>query len=42
MKKNNNEARNYSNIKTIYRENYLEDVSHRLRKEAETEKENCS
>lgn len=42
MNKNGNEARKFSTIKKIYRENYLEDLTHRLRKEAENEKENCS
>jgi len=43
MKNNNrNEAKQYSSIKHIYRETYLEDISHRLRKEAKNEKENCS
>ncbi|MFW6104824.1 MAG: hypothetical protein ACOC6I_03185 [Candidatus Bipolaricaulota bacterium] len=42
MKKQNNPATRYSAIKQIYHESYLEDVSHRLRKEAAHEKENCS
>lgn len=42
MNENRNEARKFSAIKQIYHENYLEDLSHRLRKEAKHEKENCS
>ena len=42
MKNSKREARNYSTIKQIYRENYLEDITHRLRKEAENEKGKCS
>ena len=42
MKEKSNEAQNYSAIKQIYRENYLEDVSYKMRKEAEIERDNCS
>ncbi|MFP4135566.1 MAG: hypothetical protein ACOC9A_01065 [Candidatus Bipolaricaulota bacterium] len=42
MKRNNNAAKEYSDIKRIYQETYLEDVSRRMRKEAANEKENCS
>ncbi|MEF8837735.1 MAG: hypothetical protein V5A87_07760 [Candidatus Bipolaricaulota bacterium] len=42
MNKKGNEASKFSAIKQIYRENYLEDISHRMRKEAENEKKNCS
>lgn len=42
MTKKSNEARKFSTMKQIYHENYLEDLSNRLRKEAKHEKENCS
>lgn len=42
MEKHTNPATRYSAIKQIYHESYLKDVSHRLRKEAANEKENCS
>lgn len=35
-------AEKYSNIKTIYRETYKEDVSRKMREKAANEKENCS
>ena len=42
MKKEKTAASKYSAMRQIYRENYLEDISHRLRKEAENEKGSCS
>lgn len=42
MKNTRNEASKFSAIKQIYHENYLEDLSHRMREEAKQEKENCS
>lgn len=42
MKKDKNTAANYSAIKQIYRENYLEDASRRLREEAAEVKEDRS
>ncbi len=42
MKRNRNSATKYSAIKQIYRENYLEDVSRRLREEAAEVKEDSS
>lgn len=42
MEKQNNPATRYSAIKQIYHESYLKELSHKLRKEAADEKENCS
>ncbi len=42
MRKERNTTGKYSALKQIYRENYLEDVSQRLRNEAENAKEDCS
>ena len=41
-KKNRNLTSRYASMQTIYRENYLEDISYRLSRKAIREKQNCS
>lgn len=42
MNKNLNAAEKYSAMKKIYHENYLEDISRRMREKAANEKEDSS
>ncbi len=41
-RKDRNVASRYSALQQIYRENYLEDVSNRLSREAVRERKHCS
>lgn len=42
MRKYQNAAEEYSAMKKIYQENYLENASRKMREEAANEKQNCS